>query len=151
MTDPRFDPRYQRGYSGDGLEAPYVAQPAPAAEEAVRATPADPVTRSEPGQPDTPEPAATPVEIEVGWAPAAANPYRLALLLTGLAMLLGAGVLIWYLGKNFLIGSTTDDIGQQELNALQYAVSPALVVAGFVCIIVWLVLGAVIARDADRD
>lgn len=151
MTDPRFDPRFQRGYSGDGLEAQDVAQPAPAPEAAVRATPADPVTRREPAQPDTPEPAATPVDIDVGWAPAAANPYRLALLLTGLAMLLGAGVLIWYSSKNFLIGSTTDDIGQQALSALQYLVSPALVVAGFVCIIVWLALGAVTARDADRD
>jgi hypothetical protein len=159
MTDPRFDPRFQRGYSGDGLEAPDVAPPVAAPEPvdteapADRATPADPATRIERAQPDTPEPAATHVDVAVGWAPATANPYRRALLLTGLAMLLGAGVLIGYSIKssNLPFGSATDDIGQQALNSLEYLVFPALVVGGFVCIIVWLAMGAVTARDSERD
>jgi hypothetical protein len=125
-TDPRFDPRFQRGYRGS---EPVVA----------------PAT--------TPDPDASPGHDEVldeSWAPTPRNPYRIALLLAGVAMLLGAGILIWYSVQTANDTSGFYDVGQQTLSDVEYLVPPALILSGLVCIIAWLVLGALAARDAER-
>ena len=85
------------------------------------------------------------------WAPPPRNPYRIALLLTGVAMLLGAGILIWYSVRTSEYNTGAYDVAQQTVSTLEYLIPPALVLGGLICIIVWLALGAVASRDAERD
>ena len=143
MTDPRFDPRFQRGYSGEQPEVPHEAVRGPAP------TPAEPPSAGEPAAVRVREANPAPLEeVEESWAPAPRNPYRLALLLAGVAMLLGAGILIWYTVRTANTGSGVYDVGEQTLSFVEYLVPPALVLGGLTSLIVWLVLGALAARDA---
>lgn len=153
--DPRFDPRFQRGYSGSEPLPPSEQIP-PQPERPVvpppeLESPEQPVAESEPEPRVVTSPSAQPGFIdEAPWVPPPRNPYRLALLLAGVAMLLGAGILIWYSARAAIENNGFYDLGQQTLSTLENLVPPALIVGGLTSIIVWLVLGALATRHG-RD
>ncbi len=131
MTDPRFDPAFQRGYSGPQPKpvargaAPSssaeAAEPEPAASSATAAPVTEPAPESDPARPQL-------------------NPYRLALLLFGLALLLASVALLFEQVQHPQGVNTT--IESQFVQILTYDLPPGLALAGFVCLIVWLALGA---------
>jgi len=150
MTDPRFDPRFQRGYDG---QQPIPSDPAPSvpARGIAPEPPADDswnVTR-EPESPVQLAPVRDSAAVDgvEPWAPRRRNPYAIALLLVGLAMILLGGWLTRVYATTALNGYTSD----QQTNAiLQQQLAPALLVGGFAAVIAWLVLGAfgALARGA---
>jgi hypothetical protein len=150
VSDPRFDPRFQRGYDGPPPEAPVrpVAH-APGLPAAARIP--DPQLAESRPEPEPLLASSSPVQPGFDdsdiWTPAARNPYQLALLLAGLAMLLGAGILIWFSVRIIPESTVPYDVGQQTISTIQYLIPPALVVGGLTSIIVWLVLGALASRD----
>lgn len=138
MTDPRFDPAFQRGYSGPEPElvqraAPPTPTPSPATTVAAATAETEspvqlvPVRDSAAG--DDAEP----------WAPPRRNPYAIALLLVGLAMILVGGWLTQVYATTAINGYTSE---QQTTAILQQQLAPALLVGGIAGVIAWLVLGA---------
>jgi hypothetical protein len=116
------------------------------------AEPAEPVAAIEPTAPRVREASPAPLdEIDESWPPAPRNPYRLALLLAGVGMLLGAGILIWYSVRTANTSSGVPDVGEQTLSFVEYLVPPALLLGGLISLVAWLVLGAVAARDVRRS
>ncbi len=144
MTDPRFDPAFQRGYAGpepelvarvvvpDAASAP-DAPPLPAAVESL-ARP-------------TPEPPEPPVDvaIEPESPVAIRNPYRLALLIVGVALLLIAGSTLYAQVRHPQANVPT--VESQFVQLLLFSLPQAFALAGFVALLLWLVLGAL---DRDR-
>jgi len=127
MTDPRFDPAFQRGYSGPDPEL--VAREREGAESGVR--------------PDTdPEPE-SPVS--------ARNPYRLALLLAGIGLLIAATASLYEQVLHPQASSTT--VESQFVQVLVSNLPPVLGLVGFVCVILWLAIGALdrVTLDTDRS
>jgi hypothetical protein len=127
MTDPRFDPAFQRGYSGPDPEL--VAREREAAESGTR-----PETNREPE------------------APASAhNPYRLALLLFGIALLIAASASLYEQVLHPQASSTT--VESQFVEILVSNLPPVLGLVGFICVILWLALGALdrVTFDTDRS
>lgn len=140
MTDPRFDPAFQRGYSGPDPELvvrePVPSAPVPVAPEAA-AVPA-PVDASAQPQPQSQLQPASAAEPEP--RPAVRNPYRLALLLVGVVLVLASGAALSALVQHPQASSTTADSQFQQL--LLVDGPPVLALVGFVCVILWLALGA---------
>ena len=147
MPDPRFDPAFQRGYSGPEPElvvrttAPRRAEPDATPQPADTDAAAD----STPARTLGPEPAADP-DAHSGPEPAlepprlSPNPFRLALLILGPVLLLAAGSILFEQVQHPNSFNTT--LESQFLNLLIYDLPPALALAGFVCVILWLALGA---------
>ncbi|MDP9028571.1 MAG: hypothetical protein M3N46_13665 [Actinomycetota bacterium] len=138
MTDPRFDPAFQRGYSGPDPEL-VVREQAPAA-------PVEPAVVEVIAAPDvvaTPELVETPAPL----TPVRRNPYRLALPLFGLVLLIAAGSTLWWQVLHPQATSTTAE--SQFVELLVTDLPPILALAGFVCVIVWLALGALDRVDSD--
>ena len=140
--DPRFDPRFQRGYDGPQPEPP----PPP-----VAARPEEPV--DEPGHGDgavegTARSRAG--EIDDIWVPPRRNPFALALLIGGLAMIAAGAWLVWTLitASSYPNGY---DRGEQAFALIQQQLSPALLICGVLGIVGWLVLGALTASARKRD
>ena len=72
------------------------------------------------------------------------NPWAIALLAVGLIMLVVGGWLLRAYATTTAINGYSQD---EQLQAfLQQAVSPALLIAGFVAVIAWLVVGALVVR-----
>ncbi len=151
MTDPRFDPAFQRGYSGpepelvarvvvpDAAPAP-DAPPVPDAVEPI----AGPMPIAEPIARPTPEPPAD-VTIEPESPLAIRNPYRLALLIVGVALLLIAGSTLYAQVEHPEANVPT--VESQFVQLLLFSLPQAFALAGFVALLLWLVLGAL---DRDR-
>ncbi|MEO6114780.1 MAG: hypothetical protein ABIP33_00185 [Pseudolysinimonas sp.] len=140
MTDPRYDEQFRRGYDGPPPAAVPPADRAQDSRSALR-IPDPPVVPQpqEPEQGSTRERDPDPLEV-ADWIPPARDPSRLALLLVGIAMLLGAGLVIW-----FGVRSSIDQTGefgpaQQSASTIERLVPPALIIGGLVSFIVWLVL-----------
>jgi hypothetical protein len=73
------------------------------------------------------------------------NPFRLALLIVSIGLLVMAAALTWWAANNqnaFLSGSASETAWNWTLQALTQAVPPAALVAGFVGMGAWLALGA---------
>jgi len=154
--DPRFDPRFQRGYDGPEPAVPEV----PSTRE-----PAPPSTR-EPGRRSTPEPeppstpgsavpstSATPAPIEPDdafWEPPRRNPFAIALLIGSLAMI---AVGLWLIWSVVTVSSYPDgyDRGAQAFGLVQQQLTPALLITGLLGVIGWFVLGALAASDRNRS
>ena len=151
MTDPRYDPRFQRGYAGPGPDAvaepeapgsPREARPVswqPEPPRPVGAFPPEPVVdpspdapRTEQGSDDLDEPGVTPRR----------DPYRLALLVVSLVLLVIAGELFWQIARP----PETAGGGGYTIMMMAPAALPAFVLAGLVGLIVWLALGALRRR-----
>jgi hypothetical protein len=146
VTDPRFDPAFQRGYDGPDPEL-VIREQAPSASapvtSAASATPAPEASEHRRPQPDAaPEP-------EPRFA--VRNPYRLALLLLGIAMLIAAVASLYSQVVHPQATSTTAE--SQFVQVLVSNLPPVLGLAGFVCLILWLALGALdrVTVDAEGD
>ena len=134
MTDPRFDPAFQRGYSGPEPELVAREQTPVASVPSV----ADPVAVPEEiERPARPEPDAA-VEPERRFS--IHNPSRFALLLLGIVLLLAA---VGSLYAEVLHPQTTSTtVESQFVELLISALPPVLGLAGFASVILWLALGA---------
>ncbi len=157
MTDPRFDPAFQRGYSGP--EPELVARRTPEVDPALDPAAAGPtpegstaaaiVAQSPDPDPD-PDPQHEPApDSDAPAAPRRLNPYRLALLIGGL-LLLAAAVSMLYEAVQHPQGTSTT-IDSQFLNLLVGNLPPALALAGFICLIAWIALGALDRGAAELD
>ncbi len=149
-VDPRFDPRYQRGY--DPAAVPVSAQPVtvrPPSDEPVRVAPASPVPPASDDRPkavdealDEPFEHEDEDELVEG---SIRNPFRLALLLASLGLIVIAVALMWWVASNpnaFLFGSAVETAASWMFQEVTTVVPPAAMVAGFVGLGAWLGLGA---------
>jgi len=131
MTDPRFDPAFQRGYSGPDPELVVREQ---AVETALPEAPVPEVPAELPRSETQPE----PVRPESRFA--IRNPSRFALLLFGIALLIAAVASLYWQVVHPQASSTTAE--SQFVQLLVSNLPPVLGLAGFVCVILWLALGA---------
>lgn len=155
-VDPRFDPRYQRGFDPstmpvepETLRAPVEdAGPVPPASTVPAAKAHEPHGFDEPDDDDELEPLPT------------RNPFRLALLLTSIGLLAIATAIMWWTATNrsaFLWGSARETPLTWMFQQMTQIVPAAAAVAGFVGLGAWLALGAlaslgrrsVASRDGD--
>lgn len=174
-VDPRFDPRFQRGYDPDVhgaprvVEAPVeapprVAPPQPAVsrvlpEPSTAAAELPPVTAASVGPPLRSEPASraeprrpAPIpEDELDDARRPRNPYRIALLALAVVQLAAAGVLVatYFQGTRFFTGSATQF--EYMLFMLGERLIPPLIVGGSVALIGWVAVGAMAAERRHAD
>jgi len=151
--DPRFDPRFQRGYDGPEPElpsTPAVPSPLEAAGSLRRAAgiPSASDADSAPDMADLAAPAADS-DTDGFWTPPRRNPFALALLLGSLAMI---AVGVWFFWSVFTASSFPDgyDRAAQAFSLVQQQLTPALFIVGLLGVITWLVLGAV-AASGKRD
>jgi hypothetical protein len=151
--DPRFDPRFQRGYDGPEPDAPSTpAMPSPlevgrsSPREAGIPSPSD--SDAARGTADLAAPAGDSA-VEGLWAPPRRNPFALALLLGSLAMI---AVGVWFFWSVFTASSFPDgnDRAAQTFNLVQQELTPALFIVGLLGVITWLVLGS-LAASGKRD
>jgi hypothetical protein len=154
MSDPRFDPAFQRGY--DGPEPELVVRPAPGVAEAVRdftpPTHADaPAPAAERVTPAAAESAPGEAETIVDSPPDGSaqqprrNPFSVALLVSGLALIVIGLAMIWSFATRQITvdeTGTTFDVGSQALAILNYLLPPALLLGGVLALVAWLILGA---------
>jgi hypothetical protein len=148
--DPRFDPRFQRGFDPATM---------PVEPETLRA----PVEEVGPVPPASPVPAAVTREAErhgdLGSddeesepAPAR-NPFRMALLLVSVGFLVLAAATLWWTATNqnaYLYGSAIETAQGWMFQALTGIVPSAAILAGFVGIAIWLGLGALAAKGEAK-
>lgn len=148
--DPRFDPRYQRGF--DPATAPVDTTTPHAPVEAAPVAPESSVqaaTRQERDEPHPPGYDEDDDELELV---STRNPFRLALLLASLGLLVLAAGMLWWTANNqnaFLYGSASETAWNWMFQALTQMVPPAAIVAGFLGLGVWLALGALAALSVE--
>jgi len=143
--DPRFDPRYQRGFDPATMPVDPETLRAPV-EEIGAVPPTSPVVpvqqeavRLEPDDDEDHELAALSTR----------NPFRLALLFVSIGFLVLATALLWWTATNqsaYLSGSAAETAQGWMFQSLTGILPPAAIVAGFVGIAIWLGLGALDAR-----
>ncbi|MGN6326984.1 hypothetical protein [Pseudolysinimonas sp.] len=149
MTDPRYDPRFQRGW--DGTVPPTAPRPAssPPAELAstraapARATAARSVAPS-PVVPATEAAAEAHADLDgtdapdsEEEAPGRRNPYRIALVALGAVLTLGSGGLMWQLAQPMTDFAPTAYVIPQ----FEAMVAPWTALAGLLTIIAAVALG----------
>jgi hypothetical protein len=140
VSDPRFDARFQRGYvAPEGEAAASAPEPAPVQPPApvVRADPVPVPVPVLPG-PD-PEPVVVqhePVEPEPRGG---RNPFRIALGIVGVVLLIAAGALIQ---QSVATQSTVDEVRNAFLQVAQPLI-PTLGFSGFLAVILAISLGGV--------
>lgn len=152
--DPRFDPRFQRGYDGPQPDAPPTpAMPSPV-QRARRPTPpaiaagdeAETIAPQIVGRPAEPEslPSDEPL-----WSPPRRNPLAISLLIAGLAMI-AVGLWLFWTVATASSYPNGNDRASQAFQLAQNQLTPALLIAGLLGIIGWLVLGA-LATATRKD
>ena len=141
--DPRFDPRFQRGYEGPEPDAP----PTPAVPTPVEAPAARVVVA--PDAASTPALPAATLDDSAGWFPPRRNPFAIALLIGGVAMIAVGLWLVWTVASASTYPDGNDRAAQ-AFGLVQNELTPALLIAGLLGIIGWLVLGA-LASSGRRD
>jgi hypothetical protein len=155
--DPRFDPRFQRGYEGPEPPAPSTpALPSPVGSSPSSPAPASaPEIQREPTARAVQEPGGSPESSaasdgDPSWAPPRRNPFALALLIAGLAMIAVGGWLVWTVvtASSFPDGY---DRAAQAFSLVQQQLTPPLMIAGFLGVVGWLVLGALGASTRKRE
>jgi H+/Cl- antiporter ClcA len=126
-VDPRFDPVFQRGYDPE-----------------VHVTPKRPA-RVGSRSPETFEEVVVAREDqEDGVAPR--NPWRLALLLSSIAMVVLGVVLVWWSVQR-VSSSSIPDAMELFLQQLGYQVVPALLISGVLGVVLWIALGLLRGRQ----
>jgi hypothetical protein len=158
--DPRFDPRFQRGYDGPEPDPPPAPAIPPAPAVARVPTVPPPGRRADTGLPGDDDgalhegaprgsAAADTPELDAVWAPPRRNPFALALLIGGLAMI---AVGVWLFWSVVTASSYPDgyDKAAQAFGLAQQQLTPALLICGVLGIIGWLVLGA-LGASARKD
>jgi hypothetical protein len=144
MTDPRFDPAFQRGYEGPNPElvvrrqaasevVPLEVTASSGPDAAPEPRSLDPVSASGAGVSE-PEPRAGP-----------RNPYRLGLLLGGILLIVAAAAILSSQVQQPQASDTTPQA--QFVHLLLGLLPPSLLLSGLVCIILWLAIGALDRLD----
>jgi hypothetical protein len=155
MTDPRFDPAFQRGYSGPEPELVVRQRAAvPATVPPVRVPPQQisppPVANDESARRAGVEAAEQPEQAEQP-APEQPerrrrrNPFGIALLASGVSLLILGGAMIWSAAtaQNSLATQvTTSDTAAQAISIADYTLPPALLFGGILGVLGWLILAA---------
>ena len=157
MTDPRFDPVFQRGYSGPAPEL-VPRETVPAKPRAGRdvATPARAETPVAANLQSATEPTVDPPLEEVPrseetWSPTRRNPFATAMLAGGLILILIGVAMVWGIATQINSNTqTTLDTGAQVEAFLAYLLPPALLLGGILGVLGWLILGALGALGAPR-
>ena len=143
--DPRFDPRFQRGFDGTGAPLD-MTPPAPAA-SVDKAAPDAVAAEQQPSPPAAaPEPMTSGVPDEL--EPLRRfNPFRLALLLTSIGALVFAVWLMWQGVDSLLLayGGGTDP-WMQFVAQLDYSLPTPLLTGGLLGLVLWLAIGIVAPR-----
>jgi hypothetical protein len=140
MTDPRYDEQFRRGYDGPPVPPPVSSAPTSATSRAQ--IPLAPLAASTPSQPSVDEhsPAVGIMATEQEPEPLRRrNPWMIALLVVGLVMLVVGGWLLRTYGTTTAVNGSPSE---QLQVFLEQAVSPALLICGFIAVIAWLVVGA---------
>jgi hypothetical protein len=133
VTDPRYDPRFQRGWDGPPpAPAPVVAS-APAPTPAPVTPPPAPVEEPAPAESTDP----TPVHGDEDLEPPRRNPFRIALAVLGVVLLAATG---WLIQQST---SATSEPGLSALVQFAQVMTPVLGFAGFAAVIVAIAIGAV--------
>jgi hypothetical protein len=144
--DPRFDPRFQRGYDGPEPEQPSTpAAPSPMAAVGPGAPTGDALADAVGAD------AAAPDEyLDAFLTPPRRNPFALALLIGGVAMIAVGGWLLWSVvtASSYPNGY---DKGEQAFALIQQQLTPPLLTCGVLGIVGWLVLGALAASARKGD
>ena len=158
MTDPRFDPAFQRGYSGPAPElvvrdrlaveaqaprssalptspAPSRTGPPPQAVPLVDDTAADGTAVD--GTVD-----GSAAEESELWRAPRRNPYSIALLVISVAMSITGG---WLMQVWAVTSATGWSPAQQTAAIVQQQLAPVLLLGGIIGVVVWLVFGAFVA------
>lgn len=150
--DPRFDPRFQRGYDGPEPDVPATpAASSPVEPGASSRGPAAASASSErgdgvgdgggpPGPTDLDAPSAGP-DGEGLWPPPRRNPFALVLLIGSLAMI-GVGIWLFWTVVTASTFPNGYDKASQAFALAQQQLTPALLIAGVLGLIGWFVLGA---------
>jgi hypothetical protein len=146
-TDPRFDPRFQRGYDGPQPVVPETPAAPPAHSRDERT--AEPFIEAS-SDAASAERDVDDLNAEAFWAPPRRNPYGLALLVGGLVMILVGCWLVWTVvtASSYPNGY---DRGEQTFALIQQQITPALLICGVLAIVGWLVLGALAASDRKPE
>lgn len=146
VTDPRYDAQFRRGYEGPPVPPPAARAQTPPAPSA--RTPVAPV--------EGPIPSPLPVDEPVGVVGTVVtdqdppplrrrNPWSIALLVGGLALLIAGG---WLLRSYATTNATTGFSPSDQLwLSMEQQLSPAFLIGGFLAEIAWLVVGALTARS----
>src|SRR3954467_1378154 len=151
--DPRFAPRFQRGYDGPEPDAPATpavpspletarSSPGPAAHPAAETAPAPDAGRA-------PEHGGA-ADDDALWSPPRRNPFAIALLVGGIVMIAVGLWLIWTVVTQSTYPDGNDRAAQ-AFGLVQSQVTPALLIAGLLGIIGWLVLGALSASGRKSE
>lgn len=144
MSDPRFDPAFQRGYSGP--EPTLVARPQASPSRQTIPDVAEPAIARAPVAPTPPGPAEPTAELalEEPWQQPRRNPFAIALLASGLIMLVLGIAMIWSTAtaQNSTDTQATYDTAAQALSIVDYLLPPALLLGGILGLLAWLILGA---------
>jgi hypothetical protein len=163
-VDPRFDPRFQRGYSASASTSPrpsressgpvpVASRPAPVEVPAF----ARPVVERIPAEPPTPErpvprmePTVT-LETELD-EPLPVNPWRVALLVVSLGLIALAAGAMWVVVDGSVFATTS--FSSASSAAMQYVLQqvlvqapPGLISAGVLGVVAWIALGALWPRS----
>lgn len=145
MTDPRYDAQFRRGYDGPPVPPPATSAPtSPASSARIPVAPLEDPAPSRPSVDDN-APAVGVVVTEQEPEPLRRrNPWSIALLVGGLVTLVVGG---WLL-RDYVITTTVSGYSPSEQLqvSLEQAVSPALLICGFIAVIAWLVIGALAVR-----
>ena len=161
-VDPRFDPVFQRGYDPNlhgGRRARTTARhatgPIPIASPRQPLAPGadEPATApaAEQPAPHLTEPAAV-ASSEPDVALSARNPFRLALLIVSIVAIAAAAWLIWNRvgAEMFYGGYSGTDQKELFLSQLRAALPVPLLTGGLLGVILWLGIGALAHRGADK-
>ena len=160
MTDPRFDPAFQRGYSGPapelvvrdrhavGAQAPRSSAPPPPLPQAPSRT--GPPPQAVPLVDDTAADGTavegtvdgTAAEESELWRAPRRNPYSIALLVISVAMSITGG---WLMQVWAVTSATGWSPAQQTAAIVQQQLAPVLLLGGIIGVVVWLVFGAFVA------
>jgi len=140
--DPRFDPRFQRGYDGPEPDAPATpAMPSPIQSAASSRPPASQDASVSPLGADRPAEPTDTLDGDALWSPPRRNPFAIALLVGGVVMIAVGLWLVWTVVTQSTYPDGNDKAAQ-AFGLVQQQVTPALLIAGLLGIIGWLVLGA---------
>lgn len=145
MTDPRYDEQFRRGYDGPPVSPPATNVPASPASSA--RIPVSPIENPTSNQPSADEYARAVGVVVADQDPEPfrqRNPWSIALLVGGLVMLVVGG---WLL-RDYATTTTVNGYSSEEQLKVffEQALSPALLICGFIAVIAWLVVGALAAR-----
>jgi hypothetical protein len=146
--DPRFDPRYQRGFDPSTMPV----DPATLHEPVEEAAPVAPVSAVPATRREHDEPHPSDDDDEGDLPVSTRNPFQLALLLGSVGLLVLAAAILWWSANNqsaFLYGSAVETAWSWMFQALTQMVPPAATVAGFLGLGAWLALGALAALRAE--